>query len=326
MDVQAKKAELYDLLHIEEKERRIRDIQAKMQQPEFWQDSQNAAVMSKEAAGLQRIIDDWLAAESVADLERLEGQALLSGPYDHLNALVSFSAGAGGTEAQDWAGMLMRMYTRWAEKRGYRVDVVSLSSGDEAGIKSATLHIVGLYAYGFLKSENGVHRLVRISPFDADKARHTSFALVEVLPELEERVVEINPEDLKIDTFRASGHGGQNVQKVETAVRVTHQPTGLVASSQNERSQAQNKELAVKILQSKLVQLRLAERKEKLDELKGAFVKPEWGHQIRSYVVHPYQLVKDHRTGHEVKDAQRVLDGGIDEFIDRWLRRQVTPG
>lgn len=322
MNTEDRKAALYELLQIEKKEQRIRDIQAQMERPDFWSDTKIAQEVSKEAADLQKLIDEWLHADTEEALNILETKALLSGQYDILPAIISFSAGAGGTEAQDWARMLMRMYTRWAEGKGYRVDVVHVSGGEEAGIKSATMRIVGPYAYGYLKSENGVHRLVRISPFDADKARHTSFALVEVLPEIAETVISIKPEELKIDTFRASGHGGQNVQKVETAVRITHVPTGLVAASQNERSQGQNKEIALKILQSKLVQREVVERKEKLDELKGAFVKAEWGHQIRSYVLQPYQLVKDHRTDHEEKDAEKVLDGAIDPFIERWLHHK----
>ena len=323
MSQKDRKAELYELLSIEKKEQRLHDIQAHMERPDFWQDAKRASALSREAADLKKLIDEWRGAETDDELAALETKALLSGPYDHLHAILSFSAGAGGTEAQDWARILLRMYTRWAEQKGYKVEVVHVSSGEEAGIKSATVRVIGPSAYGYLKSENGVHRLVRISPFDADKARHTSFALVEVLPELEEEAVQIKPEELRVDTFRASGHGGQNVQKVETAVRVTHLPTGIAAASQNERSQAQNKAIAMKILQSKLVQLQLVSRKEQLAELKGAFVKPEWGHQIRSYVLHPYQLVKDHRTGHEEKDATKVLDGDLDVFIERWLRKQT---
>lgn len=321
--IQERKAALYDLLRIEDKEERIRQIERDMQEPDFWADSQKAGALSREAADLQKIVDEWLAAETDDQLTALETKALLSGPYDHLPAIVSFSAGAGGTEAQDWANMLMRMYSRWAERRGYAVDLIHLSPGEEAGVKSATLRISGLMAYGYLKGEHGVHRLVRLSPFDADRARHTSFALVEVVPELAAPVVELTSDDLKIETFRSSGHGGQNVQKVETAVRVTHLPTGLSASSQNERSQAQNKALAIKILQGKLLHALQAARKEKLDELRGGLIKPEWGHQIRSYVLHPYQLVKDHRTNHEEKDAKRVLAGAIDPFIEAWLRKKA---
>ena len=321
MDRKTRKTELYDLLKIEDKEQRIRDIQAEMERPHFWQDAKRAAELSREAANLQKLIDEWLAAETDEDLDRLEERALLSGQYDSRDAILSFSAGAGGTEAQDWAAMLLRMYHRWAQMKGFSVEAIAQSPGEEAGIKSATIRISGPDAYGLLKGEHGVHRLVRISPFDADKARHTSFALVEVVPHLTEPVVEIKPEELKIDTFRASGHGGQNVQKVETAVRVTHLPTGLVVASQNERSQAQNKNMALAILQSKLARLQSEERKEQLDELKGGHVSAEWGRQIRSYVLHPYQLVKDHRTGHEEKEAESVLNGAIDPFIESWLKQ-----
>jgi len=269
-----------------------------------------------------------LAEEISAEAERLssqfdelEFQLLLSGDYEKRNAFLAVHAGAGGTEAQDWAEMLLRMYLRWAERHGYQAEVLESSPGEEAGIKSALIRISGDYAYGYLKSERGVHRLVRLSPFDFSHGRHTSFALVEVLPEVERDVeVTINPDDLKIEFFRASGPGGQHVQKTSTAVRITHLPTGLVATCQNERSQYQNKEMALKVLRSRLLELELAKRAEEQAKLKGEHVAAGWGNQIRSYVLHPYKMVKDHRTGYETSDPASVLDGELDEFIKAYLK------
>jgi peptide chain release factor 2 len=260
-------------------------------------------------------------------LERLDFQLLLSGDYDKRDALLAIHAGAGGTESQDWAEILLRMYLRWSERRGYRAEVLDLSPGEEAGLKSAMLEIKGSYAYGYLKSEHGVHRLVRLSPFDADHARHTSFALVEVLPEVEQAVeVRINPDDLKIETFRSSGPGGQHMQKTSTAVRLTHLPTGIVASSQSQRSQRQNKEIALRVLQARLLELERAREAEERTKLKGEHLTAAWGNQIRSYVLHPYRMVKDHRTGYEISDAEAVLDGKLDEFMEAYLRSQLGKG
>lgn len=253
-------------------------------------------------------------------LERLELGSLLSGEHDPRNALLSVHAGAGGTEAQDWAQMLLRMYLRWVERRGYAAEVLDLSPGEEAGIKSATALVRGAYAYGYLKGEHGTHRLVRISPFDAAHRRHTSFALVEVLPEVEPVAVQIRPEELKVETFRSGGAGGQNVNKVETAVRITHLPTGLVVQCQNERSQYANRENALRILAARLYELRRREQEEKLRALRGEHREAAWGNQIRSYVLQPYTLVKDHRTGHETGNAQAVLEGELDPFIYAYLR------
>jgi len=260
-------------------------------------------------------------------LERLDFQLLLGGEYAKRDALLAIHAGAGGTESQDWAEILLRMYLRWAERRGYRADLLDLSPGEEAGLKSAMLEVKGSYAYGYLKSEHGVHRLVRLSPFDADHARHTSFALVEVLPEVEQAMeVRINPDELKVETFRSSGPGGQHMQKTSTAVRLTHIPTGLVASCQSQRSQHQNKEIALRVLQTRLLELERAREAEERTKLKGEYLTAAWGNQIRSYVLHPYRKVKDHRTGYEVGDAEAVLDGELDEFMEAYLRSQLGKG
>jgi len=259
-----------------------------------------------------------------SQFEQLESQLLFVGDYDSRNAMLALHAGAGGTESQDWANMLLRMYLKWAERHKYQAEVLDVSPGEEAGIKSATMEIKGDHAYGYLRSEHGVHRLVRLSPFDADHARHTSFVLVEVLPEAEETVdIEISPEDLRIDTFRSSGPGGQHMQKTSSAVRVTHLPTGLVATCQGQRSQHQNKETALKILYARLLEMeRIKKEKEKV-ELKGGRIEAGWGNQIRSYVLHPYKMVKDHRTDYEVANGEAVLDGELDGFIAAYLRSKV---
>jgi len=254
-------------------------------------------------------------------LEKTKLETLLSGKYDAKNAILSLHAGAGGTEAMDWVSMLLRMYTRWAEDKGYKVSTLDLLPGDEAGIKSVTILVEGLNAYGYLKAEKGVHRLVRISPFDAAGRRHTSFASADVIPEIDDDIeVEIKPEDLKIDTFRAGGAGGQHVNKTESAVRITHIPTGIVVSCQNERSQQSNRNTAMKILKARLFDLYQQQQQQELDKLRGDQKEIAWGSQIRSYVFHPYSLVKDHRTNVEVGNVQAVMDGEIDEFINAYLK------
>jgi len=254
-------------------------------------------------------------------LDELELGLAFSSEYDARNAILAIHAGAGGTESQDWAQMLLRMYLRWAERRGYQAEILDISPGEEAGIKSAVIRASGDYACGYLKSEHGVHRLVRLSPFDADHARHTSFVLVEVMPEAEADVdVKIEPEALKVDVFRSSGPGGQHMQKTSSAVRLTHLPTGLVATSQSERSQHQNKEIALSILQARLLELELTRRAEERTKLKGEHIAAGWGNQIRSYVLHPYKMVKDHRTGYQTGDTDAVLDGELDGFITTYLR------
>ncbi len=275
--------------------------------------------------------DDGIIAEVAADAERLskryadlEFQLALGGPYDRSGAILSVHAGVGGTEAQDWAQMLMRMYLRWSERRGYSAEITNLLEGEEAGIKTVTIEVGGLFAYGHLKAERGVHRLVRISPFDASARRHTSFALVEVVPVLDESVeIEIRPEDVKMDVYRSGGAGGQHMQKNSTAVRLTHGPTGIVVTCQNERSQLQNRESAMKVLRGKLVDLELQRREEEQARLKGKHVEAGWGNQIRSYVLQPYQMVKDLRTDVESGNTTAVLDGEIDLFIEAWLKAQV---
>jgi len=272
--------------------------------------------------------DDSLLAEVQSEvdemasrLDELEFQKAFSSEYDVRNALLAIHAGAGGTESQDWAEMLMRMYLRWAERRGYSAEVLDVSPGEEAGVKSVVIAVNGEYASGYLKSEHGVHRLVRLSPFDSDHARHTSFAMVEVMPEAEADIdVEIATEDLKVDTFRSSGPGGQHMQKTSSAVRLTHLPTGLVVTCQSERSQYQNKEIAMKILQARLLNLELASKAEERARLKGEHVAAGWGNQIRSYVLHPYKMVKDHRTNYQTGATDDVLDGELDGFITAYLR------
>jgi len=301
--------------------RRLADLR---QEAETWRGLEGRA---RDLAGLLELAategDEALAAAIAADVQALSAELderelslALSGAYDRRDAILAIHAGAGGTDSQDWAAMLLRMYLRWADTRGYRTQVLDVMPGEEAGIKSATVEVAGSHAYGNLRAERGVHRLVRLSPFDQAHARHTSFALVEVLPEAEEAAeVTIDPDDLRIDVFRASGHGGQNVQKNATAVRITHVPTGIVASCQNERSQYRNKELALKVLQARLLVRELERQAEEKDRLKGEHVSAAWGNQIRSYVLHPYKMVKDHRTGFETSDAERVLDGELDELV-----------
>lgn len=281
----------------------------------LWQlgmDEQDDSVYDEVAAELRDL---------AKELEQLELTVLLAGEYDANNAILTLHAGAGGTEAQDWAQMLLRMYMRWAEKRGYKVELLDALAGEEAGIKSATITVAGRNAYGYLKAEKGVHRLVRISPFDASGRRHTSFAAVDVMPEIDDNTeIVINPADLKIDTFRSGGAGGQHVNKTESAVRITHLPTGIVVQCQSERSQIQNREQAMRLLRAKLFELERQKREQKKTELAGDYQAIEWGSQIRSYVFHPYNLVKDHRTNAETGNVQAVMDGEIDLFIEAYLR------
>ena len=286
-------------------------------------DAAELLTLAEEDASLEPEVESELATVA-ARLEELELEAAFSSEYDARNAILSIHAGAGGTESQDWVEMLMRMYLRWAERHAYEAEILDTTPGDEAGIKSVTLGISGDYACGYLKSEHGVHRLVRLSPFDADHARHTSFALVEVMPEAEGDVdVRIGPDDLKVDVFRSSGPGGQHMQKTSTAVRLTHLPTGQVVTCQSERSQHQNKEIALRILQSRLLEMELVKRAEARAKLKGKRISAGWGNQIRSYVLHPYKMVKDHRTDYQASDTTAVLDGELDGFIQAYLRSMV---
>ena len=330
------------------KEQELQNLQQQAETPGFWDAPEAAQKVMKSIAELNDTIDEWhklnsdinglksllelddgsLTAEIESQVEKFERilaqketELLVSGKYDKGNAILAIHAGAGGTEAQDWAEMLERMYLRWAEQHGYKTEILDRSSGEEAGIKSVTISIQGKMAYGYLKSEKGVHRLVRLSPFDAAHRRHTSFALVEVLPELEDNdEVVIHPDDIIIEVYKSSGAGGQNVQKNMTAVRIIHLPTGLVVTCQNERSQTQNRENALKVLRSRLFELQMQAREEMVSELKGEFKKVEWGSQIRSYVLHPYQMVKDHRTEYETSNTQAVLDGDLDDFMEAYLR------
>ena len=327
------------------------DLQKKAENPDLWQDPDAAQKLMKEISTLKEEVSEWqILRQSIADtleLAQLEDQALLleietetskiendvnkrefeaklSGQYDRGDALLAIHAGAGGTDSQDWAEMLERMYLRWAERKGYQADILDMTEGEEAGIKSATIAINGRNAYGYLRSEKGVHRLVRLSPFDSAHRRHTSFAMIEVLPQVEEdSQVDINSEDLRIDVFRSSGAGGQNVQKNATAIRITHHPSGIVVTCQNERSQLQNKQNAMRVLRSRLEELKHIEQEEKISQLRGEYQKAEWGSQIRSYVLHPYQMVKDHRTDFERGNTQAVLDGDIDGFIEAYLQSKV---
>jgi peptide chain release factor 2 len=298
----------------EDLNRRVHDLLDLLELAEAEGDSSLLADITAEAAEVARAVD------------KLDLRVLLAGDYARNDAIVSIHAGAGGTESQDWAEMLMRMYLRWAEDHGYTTVVIQISPGEEAGIKSADIEIKGPYAYGYLRAERGVHRLVRLSPYDAAHRRHTSFSLVEVMPAIEDEVpeVEIRPEDLRIDTYRSTGAGGQHVNKTESAVRITHLPTGIVVTCQNERSQIQNREIALRVLRARLLERALEEREREQARLKGQHVEAGWGNQIRSYVLHPYTLVKDHRTGYETSNVQAVLDGDLDPFIEAYLRRGLA--
>jgi peptide chain release factor 2 len=284
-----------------------------------------------DALELASLDDDTIHDEIEVEVEEIEREvkkreftALLSGPYDRHNAILSIHAGAGGTDSQDWTEMLHRMYFRWGEAHGYDTEILDLNEGEEAGLKRVTMSFNGEFANGYLRSEKGVHRLVRLSPFDSSHRRHTSFALVEVYPQVEsDDEVDIDANDLRIDTYRSAGAGGQNVQKNETAIRITHLPTGIVVTCQNERSQTQNKDNAMRVLRARLLDLKRQQQEEELAEIKGEHIKAEWGSQIRSYVLHPYQMVKDHRTNYEVSNVTAVLNGDIDDFIEAYLRSSI---
>lgn len=319
-------------LDLEAKRQAVRSLTAESLQPDFWKDHTAATTKMKqisrlqkeleEGENLQRLLDENKEEQIRKELDRLEFALYLSGPYDRGDAILSLHAGQGGTEAMDWTAMLYRMYRRYIEAKGWEAEEMEITPGEEAGIKSVTANISGFFAYGFLKAEAGVHRLVRQSPFNADKLRQTSFAMVEVLPVIAEADYgEIKEEDLEWDFYRSGGKGGQNVNKVSTAVRLKHRPTGIVVSSQAQRYQGQNRDFALKVLRAKLWAIANEERRQKQVELKGQYKTPGWGNQIRSYVLHPYHLVKDLRTQHETSNTQRVLDGDIEDFVIAYLKK-----
>ena len=343
-------------LEVSRKEEKIAELEYKMGEPTFWDDAEAAQKINQELADLKGSVDKYKALrekyddaatllemgleekdesmeadvkaelDAIADgLEALQLEVLLSAPYDANNAILTLHAGAGGTEAQDWTQMLLRMYGRWAERHGFAVETADLLPGDEAGVKSATLFIKGHNAYGFLKSEKGIHRLVRISPFDAQARRHTSFSACDIMPEIDDDVdVNINMSDVRVDTYRASGAGGQHINKTSSAVRMTHEPTGIVVQCQNERSQLQNREQCLKMLRAKLFELEMEKKEAELAKLEGDQQKIEWGSQIRSYVFQPYTMVKDHRTGCETGNVQAVMDGELDPFIRAYLSAKAN--
>ncbi|MCX7823371.1 MAG: peptide chain release factor 2 [Syntrophobacterales bacterium] len=354
-EIEEKLSLLESIFDIEGKKRQLSELDLLISRDDFWQDMTRAKEILKKKSNISEVVENWISLkreledsevllelaeeeqdeETVRevvqktvrlkkDIRMLELEQLMREEQDILNAIVSIHAGAGGTEAQDWVEMLLRMYLRWGERRGFKVEMVDMLPGEEAGIKSVTFTVEGKYAYGFLKSESGIHRLVRISPFDASGRRHTSFAAVFVYPEInDEIVVDIKPSDLRIETFRASGAGGQHVNKTSSAVRITHIPTGIVVSCQNEKSQHRNREIAMKILRSRLYERELKKRQEKLQEIHDNLDDISWGNQIRSYILQPYRLVKDHRTNVERGDVESVLDGEIDVFIEAFLLKQL---
>ena len=352
LSVEKKLTEAGESIDITALKDELKALKETMEQPDFWNDIEEANKTVKKAKPLEARIesydkliaekedldvmlemaeeDEETAEEFASELDEFEKKvdefhlsSLLSGPYDVNNAIISLHAGAGGTEAQDWTEMLLRMYTRWAERRGYDVKTLDFLDGDEAGVKSATLLISGMNAYGYLKAEKGVHRLVRISPFDSNARRHTSFSSLDVMPEIEDDDddIEVLPDEIRVDTYRSSGAGGQHVNKTESAIRITHLPTGIVVQCQNERSQIQNRETAMRMLKSKLVEKRESERLAQMADIQGDLKKIEWGSQIRSYVFHPYSMVKDHRTNYETGNVTAVMDGDIDAFINEYLIR-----
>ncbi|MBD3403777.1 peptide chain release factor 2 [candidate division GN15 bacterium] len=348
-ELKEKLEKLRGIFDLDTRRQKVEELEKRTTEPGFWDDNQSAQAVLKEINLHKRWVEaiDRLSGELhdleelaeiieddsdeakelagsfsrfTASLDKLEFETLLSGPDDHRNAIVNIHPGAGGTESQDWADMLFRMYNRWAERRGLSVDLMDYQPGDEAGLKSATMEIKGDYAFGYLKAESGVHRLVRISPFDANSRRHTSFVSVHVFPEVEDAAeIEIKDEEIRIDTFRASGAGGQHVNKTSSAVRITHEPTGIVVTCQSERSQHKNRESAMMVLKARLYQLQREEEAKKMEKFEKSKKKIEWGSQIRSYVFHPYNMVKDHRTSHETSNIQAVMDGDIDEFIQAFL-------
>lgn len=357
-ELQKNSTELYknvieatEKLELQKSQQELQELQKQSQLPDFWTDSQNAQNIMKKIAALEQHIQPWQelqksAAELkelsamddesiVADLQKQYNQAVArfeslkkelayNGPHDNNSAILSIYAGAGGTDAQDWAEMLLRMYVRWAESNNYKVQTVDSSSGDEAGIKSVTVEVDGRLAFGKLKGEHGVHRLVRLSPYNADNLRQTSFAKVEVLPKIDQpEEIELDEKDIRVDVYRSGGKGGQSVNTTDSAVRITHEPTGITVAIQNERSQIQNKETAMTILRSKLAQLQIEQHQEKVSDLKGPNQSAEWGNQIRSYVLHPYKQVKDLRTSYETSDPDKVLDGNINEFIEAYAEHTL---
>ncbi|MEI6144665.1 MAG: peptide chain release factor 2 [Candidatus Berkelbacteria bacterium] len=336
MDIKQKLEELKAVLKIEDKEKRIAEIEEEMQAEGFWNNQETANERTRELKNLKVDVDKIKELEELSEMaegddvqaiedeiKKLEVYTYFSGRYDDHSAIINFYAGAGGDDAQDWTEMLMRMYLKWAENNNYEAKILSESRGGIAGIKSATLEIAGSFAYGKLKKESGVHRLVRLSPFNAKDLRQTSFSLVEVMPKIEKDSELVIPEsDIRIDVYRAGGHGGQSVNTTDSAVRITHIPTGIVAQSQNERSQLQNKQNAMSVMRARLAKLLEDQHKEKIEEIRGASAEPEWGSQIRSYVLHPYKLVKDHRTDFESKNPDAVLAGELDGFIEAEIRKQ----
>jgi peptide chain release factor 2 len=350
LSLKNKSLELEKIISIETKKKRLGELEQESADPKIWENQAKAKRVLQEKKNLEKEIGNWeqlrtgvddlfalvdlASADDMSGLalelgelqvkaDELELATLMSGDYDNSSAILAINAGAGGTDSQDWAQILLRMYSRWAENKGFSLEIPELNYGEEAGIKGATLYISGPYAYGYLRTEAGIHRLVRISPFSSEGKRHTSFASVEVIPEITEDVkVEINPNDLRVDTYRASGPGGQNVNKVSSAIRITHIPTGIVTQSQSDRSQHANRETALRLLKARLFEMMMEQRKDKIEELRGEKKKIEWGSQIRSYVFQPYTMVKDHRTGVEVGDVESVIDGDLDKFIEAALRGQ----